>query len=65
MTAVTLFTDRRHVATLTERSAVVTVDAGVVHIEQTPTGDALEVFRVPGLTQGLDGVLGGEIISEI
>ena len=60
MTSVALFTDSSHIATLTERPAVVAVDTGVVHIEESPTGDTLEVFRVPGLTEGLDRVLGGE-----
>ena len=60
MTAVALLTDRSNVAALTEGSAVVAVDAGVVHIEESPAGDTLEVFWVPGLTQGLDGVLQGE-----
>lgn len=56
MTSVALFTDSSHIATLTERPAVVAVDTGVVHIEESPTGDTLEVFRVPGLTEGLDRV---------
>ena len=60
MTSVALLTDSRDIASLTEWSAVVTVDTGIVHIEQSPTGDTLEVFRVPGLTQGLDGVLSGD-----
>ena len=60
MTSVALLTDSGHIATLTEGSAVVAVDTGVVDIEETPTGDTLEVLRVPGLTQGLDGVLGGD-----
>ena len=60
MTTVALLTDRGHIAALTEWSAVVAVDTRVVDIEETPTGDTLEVLRVPGLTQGLDGVLGGD-----
>ena len=55
-----LLTDSCDIASFTEGSAVVAVDTGVVHIEQSSTGDAFEVFRVPGLTQGLDGVLGGD-----
>ena len=57
LTAVTLLTDSRDVALLAERPAVVTVYAGVVHVEENAAGDALEVFRVPGLTQGFDRVL--------
>ena len=56
MTTVALLTDRGHIAALTEWSAVVAVDTRVVDIEETPTGDTLEVLRVPGLTQCLDGV---------
>ena len=55
-----LFTDSSDIASLAKGPAVVAVDTGVVHVEESPTGDTLEVFRVPGLTQGLDGVLGGE-----
>ena len=36
---------------------MVAVDAAVVHVEETPARDALEVFRVPDLPEGLDGVL--------
>ena len=60
MTAVALLTDRSDITAFAEGSAVVAVDTGVVHVEESPTGDTLEVFRVPGLTQGLDGVLGGD-----
>ena len=57
LTAVTLLTDGRDVALLAERPAVVAVYAAVVHVEESAAGDALEVFRVPGLTQGFDRVL--------
>ena len=57
MTAVTFFTHSRDVTRLTEGPAVVAVDAAVVHVEETPARDALEVFRVPDLPEGLDGVL--------
>ena len=56
MTAVALLTDRSDITAFAEGSAVVAVDTGVVHIEQNPAGDTLEMLRVPGLTQRLDGV---------
>ena len=56
MTAVALLTDRSDITAFAEGSAVVAVDTGVVHVEQNPAGDTLEVLRMPGLTQRLDGV---------